>query len=354
MIREQKEKVNNEGFLAAIEEGINKYLTGSSIEFKEESPLNRKYDCIFYIKYSDELYGQVAAVFKKNLRPSTFPLIESRFAGIEAPFKMLVSDYITPPIAEMLRIKKIWFVDLAGNMYIEIPGKVFIFITGNKKKEVETRSPLISTASAKVFFYLLKSGLPLTTPYREIASESMVSLGKVSQTLAELKRQEIIKTKNEGIFILQPLKLLELWVQSYLEKLKPQLYRGTYTWPHGSDFSGLDRFSDQLKQKMGIGGERAGELYTGYLKAASMDLWVSETHITGIKKTVKLMESQHGAIRLYSFFSNDIFFDEPIGKENKFRLVHPLIVYADLMEIPDERCRETAQMLKQKFLAWIE
>jgi len=52
---------------------------------------------------------------------------------------------------------------------------------------------------------------------------------------------------------------------------------------YGPDFSNIDRVSAQLKTAIGIGGERAGELYTGYLKPAFMDLWAPENYMAEFK-----------------------------------------------------------------------
>ena len=205
-----------------------------------------------------------------------------------------------------------------------------------------------------MFFYLLKNGPKVEGSYRHLAKHAGVSLGKISQALGELQQRKIIHTQKNIILIQQPLRLLEFWVQSYLEKLKPQMYRGTYTWPYDDDFSNLERIGKHFNREIGIGGERAGEILTGYLKPASMDFWVEEENIPGLKMSLKLMESVNGFIRVYSFFSNDIFFENAEEKGIKPKLVHPLIVYADLLGIPGTRCHETAQMLKENRLGWIK
>jgi len=352
--REQLKKVNDNNFLKKIEESIKGYLPDAQISAPNEALSNQEYDYVFNLVYPGQLSIRVVAEFKRNLRPSTFVLIESRFVNVKSSQKMLVSDYITPTIADKLREKKIWFLDEAGNIYIEVPGRIFILNTGNKKKTSKKHFPFISTANSKVFFYLLKNGPKVEGSYRHLAKQSGVSLGKISQALGELQQRQIIHTQKNVILIHQPLRLLEFWVQSYLEKLKPQMYRGTYTWPYGENFSNLDGIGKHLKRGIGIGGECAGELLTGYLKPASMDLWVEEENIAELKSSLKLMESVNGFIRVYSFFSNDIFFENSEDKDIKLRLVHPLIVYADLLGIPDTRCHETAQMLKENRLGWIK
>jgi hypothetical protein len=346
--------MNENKFLKKIEEGIKGYLPDAQIVIPKEPISNQEYDCVFNLVYPGQLSIRVVAEFKRNLRPSTFFLIESRFVNVESSYKMLISDYITPTIADKLREKKIWFLDEAGNIYIEVPDRIFILNTGNKRKTSKKHFPFISTANSKVFFYLLKNGPRIEGSYRHLAKHAGVSLGKISQAVGELEQRQIIHTQKNGILIQQPLKLLDFWVQSYLEKLKPQVYRGTYSWPYDKDFSNLDEIGKHLNREIGIGGERAGEILTGYLKPASIDLWVEEENIPQLKKSLKLMESSNGFIHIYSFFSNDIFFENSENKYIKLRLAHPLIVYADLLGIPDTRCHETAQMLKENRLGWIQ
>ncbi|HLP47223.1 MAG TPA: type IV toxin-antitoxin system AbiEi family antitoxin [Candidatus Kapabacteria bacterium] len=353
MIHEQHEKMNRSEAAAIIEKGLKSYLINARLEFKKEHSSSTANEIEFNIKYGDEHPSQVTALVRRNLRPSTMSLLESRFNTVNSQFKMLLSDYISPPIADTLRMKKIWFIDEAGNIYIEVPGKIFIFNTNNKKIEIEKRHPLVSQVNGKLFFYLLKNGPQLKSGYRGIAAKSMVSLGKVSQTLAELKRRKIIKIMTDGVCILESLKLLELWVQIYLEKIKPQLFKGKFKWPYGPDFSNIDRVSAQLKTAIGIGGERAAELYTGYLKPAFMDLWVPEIYMAEFVKQVKLLESREGTIRLYTLFSDDILNSDESNEGILLKKLHPLVVYADLLETSDPRCIETAHLIKEKYLGWI-
>ncbi|MGE5339907.1 MAG: type IV toxin-antitoxin system AbiEi family antitoxin [Candidatus Omnitrophota bacterium] len=344
----------NRGEAAAIiENGLKSYLINARLEFKKEHSSSTAKEIEFNMKYGDEHPYQVAALIMRNLRPSTLSLLESRFNTVNSQFKMLLADYISPPIADTLRMKKIWFIDEAGNIYIEIPEKIFILNTNKGRIETEKRHPLVSHVNGKLFFYLLKNGPQLKSGYREIAAKSMVSLGKVSQTLAELKRRKIIKVTGDGLCVLEPLKLLELWVRIYLEKIKPQSFKGKYKWPYGKDFSNIDRVSVQLKPAIGIGGERAAELYTGYLKSAFMDLWVPENYMAEFAKQVKLLESREGTIRLYTLFSDALLNTDEPGEEIQIKKLHPLVVYADLVETSDPRCVETAHMIKEKYLGWI-
>lgn len=354
MNHEHAKKMNTGGGFGIIESGINRYLPDARIINDAPPGLKSEYDYTFKLTPSSGKSVHVVAEFKKNLRPTILPLIHARFAGAASAYKMLVSDYISPAIADKLKEQKTWFADETGNIYIDIPGRIFIFNVGNKRKAVAKVTPLVSAANARVFFFLLKSGAKVTGSYRHLANEAVVSLGKMSQAIKELQRRRIIVIQKSGLEILQPLKLLELWVQSYTEKLKPQMHKGTYTWKHGNDFSQLETPGNYPGGATWIGGERAAELMTDYLKPDSMDLWTQEENIHQLSKSYKLMESARGHIRIYTVFSETMSGGDAEGKDFMLQLVHPLIVYADLLGIPDARCHETAQMLKDKYLGWIQ
>jgi hypothetical protein len=66
-----------------------------------------------------------------------------------------------------------------------------------------------------------------------------------------------------------------------------------------------------------------------------------------------LLESREGTIRLYTLFSDDILNSDEPGEEIQIKKLHPLAVYADLLETSDPRCIETAHMIKEKYLEWI-
>lgn len=355
MNHERRGTMNARQLGDAIKKGIERYFPGSGFEINVKKKKMGNVDWLIDMILPDGVSYSISVVVKNHLRPSTVALIDSRFQGVDTSFKLVLSDYINPSIAEMLKEQGTWFMDTAGNAYVEIPGKTYIWVTGKKNKEIKSKTQsMISETNARIFFFLLNNGPRIKASYREMAERSGVSLGKVSQTLAELKRMEFLRSRDKNIYITQPGKLLELWVQSYLDKLKPAVDRGIYTWPHGEDFTALKDIPQPLNEMMVIGGERAAELYTGHLKSLHIDLWVPGKDIETFKRQLKLMPSKRGRIRLFTGFADDIANTEFQPKDENLRLANPLIVYADLLETPDSRLQETAEILKRKYLEWIK
>jgi hypothetical protein len=89
------------------------------------------------------------------------------------------------------------------------------------------------------------------------------------------------------------------------------------------------------------GGEPAAEILTEYLKPALFTLYTQEKKIELIKK-FKLIPDEQGYLKIY----------EAIFPQNdpETKTVHPLIVYADLINTADPRTDELAKMIYNGYL----
>jgi hypothetical protein len=94
---------------------------------------------------------------KKELRQHMLPHI-FELAGKHQPL-MIVAENIFPKLKEMLRQKKIAYLDTAGNIYINT-GTNFIWIDGNKpveEKKAVTNRAFTKTGLKTVFYLLLNN-----------------------------------------------------------------------------------------------------------------------------------------------------------------------------------------------------
>jgi hypothetical protein len=113
----------------------------------------------------------------------TRPVVAMEKALPTIPHKdrILVTAYVTPPIADLMRQMDLWFIDLAGNAYINKP-PLFVFIKGNKPPEEAKGTPvkrLFKPAGLKILFALLNEPELADLPYRQIAEITDVTLGTV-------------------------------------------------------------------------------------------------------------------------------------------------------------------------------
>lgn len=256
--------------------------------------------------------------------------------------RLLVSHYINPVMAEKLKDNDINFIDTAGNAYINA-GPVFIFVKGNKAEKSPaalSRGKAFTRSGLKMIYALLCDKNLLNRPYREIASASGIALGTVGQVIDNLKELGfIIDLGTRGRKLTNNAGLFNRWCQDYTEKLKPKLLLGR--------FEGSDDFwrSGRLEPDQGQwGGEVAAFKLTGYLKPQTVVLYAKEEKLREILLQNRLKKTENGNIEIYKeFWSIDGMQDKPF--------VHPFIIYADLLEINNQRTIETAKVIYDEHIA---
>ncbi|MCK4682984.1 hypothetical protein KAT59_08175, partial [Candidatus Bipolaricaulota bacterium] len=214
---------------------------------------------------------KVCVELKKSLRPSMIPQLKHRIDDWKkknvCQKVVIFSDYIPASLAQLMREEKIWFVDAAGNAYLEIPDKLLIYVTGNRLHRVATlKGQYFTEAGAKVLFYLLKHGPDIEATYRELSAATSVSLDKISKLLNELKDYVTIVRQRQGCYqVRDPRRLLDMWVEAFVAKLHPKIVLGHYRSPYDKDVATLLEagLQNDALGNVVVGGEYAADLLTG-------------------------------------------------------------------------------------------
>ncbi|MEE8059119.1 MAG: type IV toxin-antitoxin system AbiEi family antitoxin [Pseudomonadales bacterium] len=282
---------------------------------------------------------------------------------------MLVADYVNPNMAKKLKAMDVQFIDTAGNAYINLP-PLYIQVAGNKPLENQAgknagANRAFDTTGLKVIFGFVCDALLVNAPYRTIAREVGVALGTVGQIVNGLKDTGYIvdrgKTKERRL--VNRRKLLDRWVDAYPEKLKPKLRVGEYV---NDDPYWWKEFQIE-KYGAYWGGEVAAAQYTDYLKPQVVTLYLPEQAEKKLMAAAKLRKALEwtaggpGIVRIYRpFWQQKITAlaknkTEYVEKNNNAvvppGLVHPILVYADLIATGDSRNLETARMIYERFIA---
>lgn len=255
--------------------------------------------------------------------------------------RIILTSYVNPEMADELKLAGIEFADTAGNIYLNQP-PVFVFIKGNKLKESAKVSikRAFKTAGLKIIYSLLTTPGLVNATYREIAGTAGVSLGSVDYTMSDLKELGFLRRRgNEELFLTRKEELLKRWVQGYSEQLRPKLIMGTFNgpeawWKNGkaSPFPGL------------WGGEIAAGKMTDYLSPEIITLYVGSNDLTQILLKNRLKKDPEGKVEILEKFW-------PVEeKEQENDLVHPFLVYADLIASGDPRNAEVAEMIYEKHI----
>lgn len=282
---------------------------------------------------------------KRWLTPGTLGHVVTRLRDF-GKNAILVTDYVTPPVAEKLKELDIAFVDAAGNAYLRRP-PVMIWVVGCKPVVTRQRfraGRAFQPTGLKLLFALLCRPDLVNTGFREIAEFAGVAHGTVGWVLGDLREMGyLVETGNKRTRVRRlrdPRKLLTQWAEAYARTLYPQLLMGRYQAAEPDWWKKLDA----AKYKVLLGAEPAAAIATRYLRPGVVTLYARETPAR-LMADYRLRKTEDGTIELRRRFW-------PFDTKWKYPgLTPPALIYADLLATGDARCIETAQIIYDRYLA---
>jgi hypothetical protein len=245
-------------------------------------------------------------------------------------------------MAEQLRQDGIEFIDTAGNAFINQP-PLYIYIKGNRPPEIAQQARLkraFKPAGLRMIYaFLCNPGFENKT-YREIAATTDVALGTVDWIIKELKELGfLLDMGKRGQRLIQKENLLQRWVAAYPEQLRPKLilgrFRGEYGWWQQKR---LDPFKAQW------GGEVAAAKLTKYLKPEMITIYTTAHQLNQLLIENRLKKDPNGDVEILEKFWK---LTEMWQHED---LVHPILIYADLLATGNQRTIETAKMIYEQHI----
>jgi hypothetical protein len=280
------------------------------------------------------------AEVKTNVTKADKLLAMMRKADLHHPL-LLVTKYINPQLADELKQNGTEFIDTAGNAFINQP-PLYVFVKGNKPEIVKVAPPkrTFKPAGLKVIYGFLCNPDLGNRTYREIAAGTDVALGTVDWIMKELKELRFLLDMGErGLRLLQKEKLLQRWVTAYPEQLRPKLtlgrFRGEHEWWRQKKLNPL---------KAQWGGEVAAERLTQYLQPQIITIYTTPQQLNQLLAENRLRKDETGDVEILKKFWK-------LPEMWKYEdLVHPILIYADLLATGNERNIETAKMIYDKHI----
>lgn len=260
---------------------------------------------------------------------------------------LLVTDYVTPAMAERLREHEVLFADTAGNAYLRGPG-LLAWVKGQRAQRMRTVAAAPGRAfepgGLKVLLAMLCNPGLVKQPYRAIAAEAGVAHGTVGWVMEALPDlgylATVERTGRKVRRLLQPDKLLTQWAEAYIRVLRPKLALGRYEF----DAAAAAAIPDWAAYQATLGGEYAGQRLTRYLKPATLTLYTPAPQ-PRLLIDLRLRLDPNGRMEILRKFWR--WADEPGAVD-----LAPLpVVYADLIAAGDARTLETAQLIREQFVA---
>lgn len=268
---------------------------------------------------------------KRGLRRATLGAALHHLAA-HGERALLVADYITPPMADELRLRGVQFIDAAGNAWLTQP-PLHVWVKGQRPPE--TLAPpagggrAFQATGLQVLFALLCQPAAVNLPYREIAALAGVAHGTVGWVMAELPQLGFVATLRKQRRLIDAERLLKRWVDAYAQRLRPKLLLGRYDahqldWTDGIDAARYDLL---------LGGEPAAARLTHQLRPGTATFYGNQA-APQLLIEQRLQPDRNGNVEVLRRFWT--FEGETPG------MVPHLLVYADLLAIGDARCVEIA------------
>jgi len=260
------------------------------------------------------------------------------------PPLILVAETIYPKLKEELRERNIAYLEANGNIYVKY-NDTLLWIDANKpnKFQKENGNRAFTKTGLKIVYEFLIDEPWINKPYREIAEKTGTGVGNITNIMKGLKNDGfLVKLTRDENKLTNKKELIEKWVGAYEIKLKPHLLLGHFRFVKENDFFNWKNLHLEPTTTW-WGGEPAGDIMTNYLRPGELTLYTTENRNKLVKK-YRLVPDIKGNIKIYK-----VFWYQQDEKTNK--TVHPLLVYADLLNAADKRCIETAQKIYDELLA---
>lgn len=255
----------------------------------------KPFDIEFDLKFSDTLVT-VYAELKNACTPKEIEQIAPWLSNLKQAKSgaayALICPYISPQVQAICDDNKIDFIDLAGNISINVPGKLLLRRTGlqntTKTRFSLYRDPFSGKSSRVLRVLLEKPGQwTLTKIAEELESERQqnpalsdqfeMSLASISRTLRSLE-EELLVRKRDVILVPEPKRLLFRWADKYKERYRSYLRRS---------FKSINRFGPDVEavtaglallispNSFAFTGAAATQITAPFVDLSTIDLFVS-------------------------------------------------------------------------------
>lgn len=321
-------------------------------------PRGLRYDGELRLKTDRGTFRYVFEV-KRNLRPQTVQhfLVQAdhyrKHLG-KAIGLLLLSDYVNPSLGHQLRDAGINFIDTAGNLFLKREPGLYLYVEGRKPlastKEQPTR--LFQPSGLSLLFGFLVDPESINHPYRRLSEVNGVALGTVGWVKRDLREQGYLEPIGKDRFrLIRKKDLLDRWVHGYATRLRPKMFLGEYR-AAANDLRAVVNAFRQHAVEQGLswgvsGGFGADELVHHY-RGDTLTLFVEPWRNHDALRELKWLPLIGGPITLLKGFSPRVF--KMWGKQTHYPVVHPLLLYAELLHRGGDREMETSRLIYQEFL----
>jgi hypothetical protein len=136
---------------------------------------------------------------------------------------LVLAPFVRPQQGVVLERAQIDYVDLAGNAHLQVPG-LFVHVEGRRMAKQAAPAPgRVQKGWIRTALAILLEPELVNAPYRTLAGHANVALGTVASCMNDLTRRALLVDGKRGRTLVDYEALVALWVQAYVEGLRPGL-----------------------------------------------------------------------------------------------------------------------------------
>lgn len=261
---------------------------------------------------------------------------------------LLLARYVPSPTAERLMAAGVNFVDLVGNMHLELGTRYGRTISGRTEEKRSREHLGMTGAQLQLQFLFATYPEAGSWPVREIAAKAGVSKSKAAEVRHQMVETGAFDRQASGYrFSLSRLSE-ELLLTGYSQILRPKLLVGRFQ----SSFQDADQFVAHLSSasrgrphQFALTGGPAANALKPYYRGPGTPLFAADT-TPETRRLLRLLPDREGPITILRAFGELVFW----RSINSVTVAPPWLIYAELMQSPDPRAHEAADEFRQEFI----
>lgn len=266
---------------------------------------------------------------------------------------LILAPHVRPQQAAALERAKIDYLDLAGNAHLQAPG-LFVHVEGRQPPKDPAPTPgRPQKGWIKAVMAILIRPELINAPYRVLAEHADVALGTVGGCMNDLAGRGILLDGKDRRRVGDRPALVALWVQAYVEALRPKLKeRRLQVRADGRQeiWQRLQAVMTEQAQPWAITGADAAERRTHFFRT-------DETEIYAPLRTVEDRDTQKALVAQPAVRGGNLLVIEPPGPlampdkpDHDFPVAPDLLAYAELRYRGTEQALEAAELLLPRVL----
>ena len=303
-------------------------------------------DAIITLKTATQEVRYVVEVKASNLSRAVASQVIA-LANHSSETLLLCAHYIPPAIAEELAGAGVQFVDTMGNQHLQIAGRYFVHVTGKRPTEAslaENRSTQLT--GFLVYFALVAEPELRGASIRTVAAAVGVSKSAVAHARSKLEREKLLVVRRSGEDWLDTQAVLDRWLVGYTEVVRPRLMVGGYR----TQDTDPDQLEHHLERDMpkglawGYGGGAAAYRLTRHYRGETTVIHVMKPP-SDLGRALRAVRSDQNPSLIVLRSAGPLLLQGSVPG-----IAHPLLVYSELLGTGNERAREAAAEVRERYL----